>query len=99
VKLHNDVGVALVGFLLLYDELHTHQQPVGSLKGNQERYDPLRFHRARIIKFVWLEGFRFSNNNCCNFLSALWKFPIKLVELAFKMLLITISKSPPLLFW
>jgi hypothetical protein len=50
------------------------------------------------MKFVWLEGFKFSNNICCNLHFAPWKFPINLVELAFKMLRITISKSPSLLF-
>jgi hypothetical protein len=38
----NDVGVAYVGFLLWMMSCHTPQQPVGSLKGNQERYDPLK---------------------------------------------------------
>jgi hypothetical protein len=42
MELHGDVWVAFVGFLLLNDELPHSSTTIGSLRGNKERYDPLR---------------------------------------------------------
>ncbi len=98
MKLHDDVGVAFVGFLLLNDELPHSSTTSWLLERKSREVWSLEVHKVRIIKFVWLEGFRFSNNICCHLFSAPWRFLINLVELTFKMIGITISKSPPLIF-
>ncbi len=98
MKLHNDVGVAFAGFLLLNDELPHSSTTNWLLERKSRKVWSLEGHKARITKFFWLEGFRFRNNICCNILSTLWKFIVNLVELAFKMLGILISKSPPFVF-
>jgi hypothetical protein len=42
MKLHDDVGVTFVVFLLLNDELPPSPTINWLLRGNQERFDPLR---------------------------------------------------------
>jgi hypothetical protein len=74
MKLHDDVGVTFMRFLLLNDEVPHSSTTIWFLERKSKQVWSLEVHRDRIIKFVWLEGFRFSNNICCNFLSTPWKF-------------------------
>jgi hypothetical protein len=60
-----------VGFLLLKDELVHSSTTSWLLERKSKEVQSLEVHKTKITKFVWLEGFGFTNNTYCNFLSAL----------------------------